>query len=126
MANCDNYVFWSPVPAGATFNIKAAGDQHVFNVVVGRASNGAQVAPWLHPQVDPGPATQRIKAKDKWTFSPVVALFAKPNNPVTLEAWMSDAKGQDVTIPGNGASVTLRCLWQFDDKGAFDIDIDVA
>ncbi len=128
MANCPNLVFWSPVPAGSTFKVQASGDQNVFDVTVGRGLNGVQQTPLGFNAIVPGPASQPIAAGDQWSFTPVVALFATPLNPVTLTAWIQDAAGKDVVIAGSGgaASVTLRCQWQFASEGAQMIKILVA
>ena len=127
MANCDNIVFWSPVPAGSIFKIKATGDVNVFDITVGRSRNGGDETPLGHKQVVPGPASQSVAKGDRWTFTVVMTLFNKPKSPVSLKAWLEDGSSAKVHLPdATGAPTDLHCEWEFTTPGASLIKIFVA
>jgi hypothetical protein len=126
MPNCDNIVFWSPVPAGSVFKIKAAGDINTFDVTVGRSMNGGHQTPFSFEQVVPGPASQTVAQGQRWVFTAVVSLFTTPANAVTLNAWVEDPAGTKVQLPdANGAPANLECDWSFATDGASLIKIFV-
>lgn len=126
MANCDNIVFWSPVPSGSVFKIKAAGDKNVFDITVGRSMNGANQTPFGFTALVPGPASQQVVSGQRWVFTAVVSLFSTPTNPVTLDAWVEDAAGNKVQLPdANGAPQDLVCDWTFAAMGAGMVKIFV-
>jgi hypothetical protein len=126
MANCDPVVFWSPVPAGSVFKIKAAGDKTAFTIIVGRSRNGTPKGVFPFADLVPGPAQQVISAGDRWIFTPVISLFHTVPAPVTVEAWVEDAAGATVTLPDDaGAAQPLRCSWSFTAIGGNAIKIFV-
>jgi hypothetical protein len=126
MANCDNIVFWSPVPAGSIFKIKAAGDINTFDITVGRSMNGKPQTPFGFKAVVPGPASQAVAKGERWVFTAVVSLFDTPKNPVTLSAWVEDSTGTKVQLTdADGDSANLECEWQFAAAGASLIKIFV-
>ena|ERR1700741_1462933 len=127
MPDCDNIVFWSPVPAGSVFKIKAAGDKTAFTIVVGRSRNGAPKPVIPFADLVPGPAQQVINAGDRWSFTPVISLFSSVTKPVTVEAWVEDAAGAPVTLPDDaGAQQPLHCNWSFTAIGGTPLKIFVA
>jgi hypothetical protein len=126
MANCDNIVFWSPVPPGSIFKIKGAGDINTFDVTVARSLNGKAQTPFGFKQVVPGPASQSVAKGERWVFTAVVTLFTTPTKPVTIEAWLEDPTGKKVQLPdADGKAVDLSCMWQFASTGASLIKIFV-
>jgi hypothetical protein len=126
MSNCDNIVFWSPVPAGSIFKIKGVGDVNTFDITVGRSRNGAHQTPIGHKQIVPGPASQSVAAGERWAFTVVVSLFSTPPDPVQINAWLEDAGGKKVQLPdANGAPADLLCSWVFASDGASLIKIFV-
>jgi len=126
MANCDNIVFWSPVPSGSIFKVKAAGDKNVFDITVGRSMNGANQTPVGFKSLVPGPASQEVVSGQRWVFTCVVSLFSTPSNPVTLDAWVEDAQGNKVQLPdADGAPQDLDCDWAFATVGANMVKIFV-
>ena len=114
MENSPTLVFWSPVPSGSTLNIKAAGDENVFDVTVGRSREGEAQTPVGFSAVVPGPFKQAVGGGDAWAFTPIVAVFSTPQNPVTLEASITDASGSVVAVGG----VKLEAQWAFASEGA--------
>ena len=126
MPKCDNFVFWSPVPAGSTFKIKATGDTATFRVRTERSRNGEDLPDWMTNDLVPGPASQAIAATDRWDFTTTMTLTSAPNAPIKLEAWVEDGAGNDVQIPGPDGPMTLRCDWEFDAVGASVVEIVVA
>jgi hypothetical protein len=127
MANCDTIVFWSPVPAGSVFKIKAAGDKTAFTIVVGRSRNGTPKGVMPFADLVPGPAQQVVAATDRWVFTPVISLFHAVTTPVTVEAWVEDAGGTTITLPDDaGAQQPLHCNWTFTAIGGHPLKIFVA
>ncbi|HEU4888068.1 MAG TPA: hypothetical protein VFV49_09290 [Thermoanaerobaculia bacterium] len=127
MANCDNIVFWSPVPSGSVFKIKAAGDKTSFTIVVGRSRNGTAKPVIPFGDLVPGPAEQVVNAGDRWSFTPVISLFHTGTDPVTVEAWVEDGAGTTLNLPDdNGAPQPLQCSWTFNTVGGNALKIFVA
>ena len=127
MANCDNVVFWSPVPAGSVFKIKAAGDQNAFTIIVGRSRNGSLKPVIPFGDLFPGPAKQVINAGDRWVFTPVISVLHSVPQPVTVDAWVEDSAGNPISLPDDagapqplieGLGVPLGGpAWRLDHKG---------
>lgn len=124
---CDNIVFWSPVPAGSVFKIKAAGDKTAFTIVVGRSRNGSPKPVIPFRDICPGPASQVINAGDRWSFTPVISVFHTPPQPVTVQAWVEDSAGNVLKFSDDdGNAIQLKCDWSFNTIGGNALKIFVA
>jgi hypothetical protein len=127
MANCDNVVFWSPVPAGSVFKIKAAGDKNAFTIIVGCSLNGSLKPVMPFADLVPGPAKQVISAGDRWAFTPVISVFHTVSEPITVDAWVEDGSGNTISLPDDaGAPQPLKCSWTFTAVGGNALKIFVA
>jgi len=128
MANCPNLVFWSPIPDGSTFKIKASGDADAFSITVGCSRNGG-IKPILHHDdvVTNGPASQAIAAGDRWAFTPAISIFHTPANDVAVEAWVEGPDGKDVMLPTDeGSTFPAHCQWTFNAVGGQLLTILIA
>jgi len=127
MANCESIVFWSPVPSGSVFKIKAAGDKTAFTIVGGRSRNGTSKPVMPFSDLVPGPAEQVVNTGDRWSFTPVISLFQDVPQAITVEAWVEDGNGTTISLPDDsGAPQPLNCTWAFSAMGGNVLKIFVA
>lgn len=121
-------VIWDPAPSDCIFKIKAAGDEHLFNVFASVSMNGQTRDQLRHDDiVRNGPAEVRVTAAgQRWVIKPTLFLSADPDDPITMEAWLENPDGTIVEIPiGGGKTQKAQCQWELDDD-AFPLRVKIS
>jgi hypothetical protein len=114
--NCDTFNIWRPTPDGATVAIQAAGNEDMFRVEVRVTCSGGFEDRWVHSELVPGPKTKVMNSGTDCTFTILMNVTSKPDDPITATATLTAA---------GGTTILRTCTWEFTAPGASAVVIDV-